>query len=156
ARDYCTATLPALPEAPVLDGVLDCGPALVPLPVQGWTGTQALPDTQRARYALAWRPNGLYFYVEVDDPLVLPAPGGLDTWCGDGVELYADADGKFAAPLAYDDPGTIQLLAAAPAEEMSTPPPSDVRFHTRSKFSAGDWTRGHTVVRRDGGYALEA
>src|SRR6516164_8463499 len=35
--DYCTA-LPPLPAPPVIDGVLDCGPALVAAPPVDWSG----------------------------------------------------------------------------------------------------------------------
>ena len=155
-HDFCEA-LPELADEPVLDGELDCGPQLRELPQRGWTGMRALPADQRARYAVAWRPNGLYFYVEVDDPQRLPATA-LEgkPWCGDGVELYADADGRFTAPPAYDDPGTMQLLAAAPAQLTSFERAPDVRFHTRSEEDVGEWngTRHGTWPRADG-YVLE-
>jgi hypothetical protein len=157
ARDYCMR-LPALAQPPQLDGVLDCGPSLIDLPASGWTASQALPSDNHARYAAAWRPDGLYFYVEVDDTLRLPALAkDVDPWCGDGVELYADADGKYYSAPDYDDPGTIQLLAAAPARDPSTPLAVDARYHTRSELRSGDWTTTrHVMVPRAGGYALEA
>jgi hypothetical protein len=157
ARDYCLK-LPALPQPPQLDGVLDCGPVLIDLPASGWTSSVALPSDSHARYAAAWRPDGLYFYVEVDDMLRLPAlASDVDPWCGDGVELYADADGKYDSAPDYDEPGAIQLLAAAPARDSSTPLAVDARYHTRSALRADDWaaTR-HIMVPRDTGYALEA
>ena len=157
ARDYCTR-LPALPQAPQLDGVLDCGPSLVDLPATGWNSPLALPSDNHARYAAAWRPDGLYFYVEVDDMLLLPALAShVDPWCGDGVELYADADGQFVAAPDYDDPGAIQLLATAPSRTPGTALAVDACYHTRSEARAGNWaaTR-HVVVPRENGYALEA
>lgn len=156
-RDYCTK-LPALPEAPELDGVLDCGPALIALPASGWNSTGVLPSDNEARYAVAWRPDGLYFYVEVDDMLRLPAlASDVDPWCGDGVELYADADGVYVSAPDYDDPGAMQLLAVAPARDSSTPLAVDALYHTRNEQRAGDWsTSRHITVARDNGYALEA
>lgn len=157
SHDYCT-TLPALPQAPVLDGALDCGPALIDLTPSGWNSTQAMPADNRARYAVAWRPDGLYFYVEVDDPVRLPAlASDVDPWCGDGIELYADADGKFYSAPDYDDPGTMQLLATAPAGVAGTALAVDALYHTRSDARAHDWAASrHVVVPRDNGYALEA
>jgi hypothetical protein len=157
ASDYCTH-LPALAQPPQLDGVLDCGPALIDLPAAGWNSTGSLPSDNHARYAAAWRPDGLYFYVEVDDMLVLPAlAADVDPWCGDGVELYVDADGRYVSAPDYDDPGAIQLLATAPARDTGTTLAVDARYHTRSEQRVGDWaaTR-HITVLRDGGYALEA
>jgi hypothetical protein len=157
ARDYCMQ-LPALPQPPQLDGRLDCGPALIDLPATGWNSPQAMPSDNHARYAAAWRPDGLYIYVEVDDMLRLPAlAGDVNPWCGDGVELYADADGKYDSAPDYDDPGAIQLLAAAPARDSSMPLAVDARYHTRSQLRAGDWSATrHVMLPRDGGYALEA
>lgn len=157
ARDYCTQ-LPALPQAAQLDGVLDCGPSLVDLPAVGWNSTQTMPTDNHARYAAAWRPDGLYFYVEVDDPLRLPAlASDVDPWCGDGVELYADSDGTYVSQPDYDYPGAIQLLAAAPARDASTQLAVDARYHTRSQSRISDWSvTRHVVVPRANGYALEA
>jgi Carbohydrate family 9 binding domain-like len=154
--NYCTR-LPELPDSPQIDGMLDCGPTLVELPVNGWTGASALPSDQRARYAVAWRPNGLYVYVEVDDPLRLPAGRGRDPWCGDGVEIYADADGIYAsADLGYDDPGAIQLLASAPAAQPSATRALDERYRAPNLMSAGSWNGMHLMVARAAGFALEA
>jgi Carbohydrate family 9 binding domain-like len=156
-RDYC-ARLPALSQAPQLDGVLDCGPPLAALSAMGWNSSQSMPADNQARYAAAWRPDGLYIYVEVDDPLLLPAlASDVDPWCGDGVELYADADGNYVSAPDYDDPGAMQLLATSPARDSSTALAVDARYHTRSLARAGDWTAArHVTVKRTGGYALEA
>jgi len=156
-RDYCLR-LPALVEPPTLDGVLDCGPTLIALPANGWNSPLALPSDNYARYAAAWRADGLYFYVEVDDTLRLPAlASDVDPWCGDGVELYVDADGTYVSAPDYDDPGAIQLLAAAPARDASTSIAVSARYHTRSQSRASDWSaKRHVMVTRAAGYALEA
>jgi hypothetical protein len=154
--DYC-ARLPALPEPPQIDGVLDCGPSLVELPIIGWTGASALPSDQHARYAVAWRPNGLYVYVEVDDPLRFPAGRSREPWCGDGIEIYADSDGVYpSVDTGYDDPGTIQLLAAAPASNPNAARALDERYRAPNQTAAGSWNGMHSMVARDGGFALEA
>lgn len=157
ASDYCTQ-LPALAQPPQLDGRLDCGPALIDLPAAGWDSTGTLPSDNHARYAAAWRPDGLYVYVEVDDPLALPAVASdVDPWCGDGVELYVDSDGSYDSAPDYDDPGAIQLIATSPAADASTALAVDARYHTRSQQRIADWTATrHIMVLRDGGYALEA
>jgi hypothetical protein len=156
-RDYCTH-LPALPQAEVIDGTLDCGPSLIDLPPMGWNSSQSMPTDNHARYAAAWRPNGLYIYVEVDDPLLLPAlASDVDPWCGDGVELYADADGNYVSAPDYDYPGAIQLLATSPSRTSGTQLAVDARYHTRSELRVGNWsTSRHKSVLRDDGYALEA
>ena len=157
-RDYCL-TLPALAEAPTLDGALDCGPTPIELAPTGWHSSQAYAGDHPARYAAAWRSDGLYFYVEVDDALVLPALASHgDPWCGDGVELYADADGVFPLAPDYDDPGAIQLLATAPAPAgSSTALAVDARYHTRKQKRRADWAASrHVAVTRANGYALEA
>ena len=157
ARDYCLQ-LPALPQAQILDGTLDCGPTLIDLPVMGWNSSGSLPSDNHARYAAAWRPDGLYFYVEVDDPVLLPAlASDTNPWCGDGVELYADADGKYSLAPDFDDPGTMQLLAVAPARDASTMLAEDALYHSRSNARAYIWDKArHVMVARTGGYALEA
>lgn len=153
--DYCSR-LPALPEPPQIDGVLDCGPSLVELPVTGWTASTPLPSDQRARYAVAWRPNGLYFYVEVEDPQRFPAGRSRDPWCGDGIEIYADSDGVYPVDAGYDNPGTIQLLAAAPADNPNAARAADERYRAPNQTAAGAWNGMHRMVPRDGGFALEA
>ena len=157
SRDYCMQ-VPALSFAPQLDGVLDCGPSLIELPASGWNSTRALPSDNHARYAAAWRPDGLYVYVEVDDMLLLPAlASDVDPWCGDGVELYVDADGRYGSPPGYDYPGTIQLLATSPARSANSALAVDARYHTRSQLRVGDWAASrHVMVPRANGYALEA
>jgi Carbohydrate family 9 binding domain-like len=157
--DYCLQ-LPALAADPQLDGLLDCGPGLIDLPPTSWSSKGGVfPSDNHARYAAAWRPGGLYFYVEVDDPVLLPAlESHVDPWCGDGVELYVDADGEFNTTPEYDYPGTMQLLATSPALDESTSLAVPARYNTRSSQDrVGDWdTTHHIMVLRDNGYALEA
>lgn len=157
ATDYCTS-LPALAAEPNIDGVLDCGPQLVDLPAIGWTSTaEPLPTDNHARYAAAWRPNGLYLYVEVDDPVLLPALfSETDPWCGDGIELYADTDGQYPSAPDYDDPGAMQLIATAPSATTGTLLAKDALYHTKSGKRNGDWGTGHIAIKRPNGYALEA
>jgi hypothetical protein len=157
ARDYCMK-LPSLPQPAEIDGQLDCGPSLIDLPAMAWNSTQPMPADIHARYAAAWRPDGLYIYVEVDDPLLLPAlASDTDPWCGDGVELFVDADGTYVSAPDYDYPGAIQLLATSPSRNASTQLAVDARYHTRSQLRVGNWSASrHTTVLRDDGYALEA
>jgi hypothetical protein len=111
ATDYCSA-IPALPAAPVIDGALDCGPALVPMTPRGWNGPSALPAGNSASIAAAWRPDGLYVFVEVVTPVVIPADPGTPPYYGSGAEVYADS--KAPSSSTYENPGAIQLVAAAP------------------------------------------
>lgn len=155
--DYCHS-LPALPAEPNIDGVLDCGPQLSDLTAIGWTSTaEPLPSDNHARYAAAWRPNGLYIYVEVDDPSLLPALSSQNNpWCGDGVELYADTDGSYPLAPNYDDPGAMQLIAAAPPNTPGTVLAEDALYHTKTGRRIDKWTANHIAVKRANGYALEA
>lgn len=130
SADYC-ATLPFLPQAPVIDGKLDCGPPLRDLTPVGWTGGATPPDAS-ARYAVAWRPDGLYFFVQVSDPSRVPARSTESTWQGDAVEIYVDSDGSYAAPPAYDDPGTRQFTIAVPAGAQESVARAEVWFNNGS------------------------
>jgi hypothetical protein len=108
AADPC-ASLPRLVRAPVIDGVPDCGPTLQPI------GTiAAAPPDHGAEVALAWHPDGIYLFAVVREPELDPAHGSDPVWQGDAVEIYADDDGVIASAPSYDNPGTRQLVAAAP------------------------------------------
>jgi hypothetical protein len=164
AAPVCTATprvvadecleIPALAAEPVLDGELDCGLALYTLTPQAWTGP--VPDSglvldTTAEYSVAWRPDGLYFFVSVTDPSLIVADPTEDVWRGDSVELYVDSDGAYGAPPAYDDPGSRQLVVGAPA----TLPVRTGVWVTQGYKS--EWTNAKLVARqRPGGYVVEA
>jgi len=64
--DYCS-TLPSLPAAPVLDGVLECGLQLQTITPREWTSASPIPTGFAARVAAAYRPDGVYVFVEVDE-----------------------------------------------------------------------------------------
>jgi hypothetical protein len=113
--DYCTE-LPPLPAAPVIDGVLDCGPALVSFTAVGWRGAVPLfPAGNSASVAAAWRPDGIYVFMAVTTPAAFPADPTSQVYYGAGVEVFVDDDGAYANPPAYDNPGTMQVIATAPA-----------------------------------------
>jgi hypothetical protein len=119
--DYCTA-LPPLPAPPVIDGTLDCGPALVAAPPVDWSGPPplpAFPAGNSAQMAMAWRPDGLYVFIAVTTPAAFPADMTDPAFYGAGVELFVDSDGVYASPPSYDNPGTIQLVVPAPADAVT-------------------------------------
>jgi|HubBroStandDraft_1064217.scaffolds.fasta_scaffold12031_6 hypothetical protein len=117
--DYCSG-LPLLPAPPVIDGVLDCGPALVPLVPVDWSGPAPLPPFpagNSASLAAAWRPDGLYVFMSVTTPAAIPADLSSPVYYGAGVEVFVDSDGLFPAAPNYDNPGAIQLVVAAPPSQ---------------------------------------
>jgi hypothetical protein len=152
--DDCTGIV-ALPAPPVIDGVLDCGVPLWPMPLEGWSGANPLSSTVQASMAVAWRPDGLYFFVSVTGlgAMRYPPPTGTDTWCGDAVELFVDDDGKYTNPPLYDDPGTIQLIAEAPFDTMTS---VSLGGSYRDGTEVGPWTGQYTVVRTNDGFDAEA
>lgn len=155
SADYC-AGIPAMSEAPTLDGFVDCGLALQDFAPEGWypTGAEPMPATLGTRFAAAYRPDGLYVYVEVDDAGLYPADvvSGL-LYCGDSAEIYVDVDGTFGSPPSYDASGTRQFLARAP-EGAGT---SSIGEVFSQQVRIGTWSTSGFVVRpRTGGYALEA
>jgi hypothetical protein len=153
AASFC-ALLPSLPEAPVIDGVLECGLTLEPITPKHWTAATPYDPNHSARLAVAWRADGLYVFVDVDDATRLPAISTMDTWCGDSIELYVDDDGAFTAAPAYDDPGTAQLVAVAP-EDDTTRVVRGQRF--RGGATVAEWTSTtFATYPKPGGYVLEA
>jgi hypothetical protein len=115
--DYC-AFIPALPAAPVIDGVLDCGPAALNMVPQDWSGAAPLPSFPEGNSALlaaAWRVDGLYVFIAVTTPAAFPANAGSPPYDGAGVELYVDSTGLYPNAPSYNDPGTIQLAVEAPS-----------------------------------------
>ncbi len=150
--DYCAA-IPFLPQPPLIDGVVDCGLPLIDFIPEGWTGGATPPDAT-AQYAVAWRPDGIYFFVQVHDPSLVPAEPTEFTWQGDAVELFADSDGQYAAPPAYDTPGTAQFVIGAPPDAQSSVASGEVWTNTPVDTV---WTS--TQFRAYGtadGYAVEA
>jgi hypothetical protein len=101
--DPCQA-LPRLAAAPALDGALECGLTLHPL-------SEALPSVQ---YAAAWSDSGLYVYMEVHGASSARAVQE-PLYCSDSVEIFVDGDGLPGTDGAYNAPGTMQFLVAAPS-----------------------------------------
>jgi len=121
--NYCAA-LPSLPQPPLIDGSLECGLTLSPIPPLGWTGAGAEPD-KSASYAAAWHRDGLYVYVEVHGGAIRPHPPEQPIFCGDAVELYVDSDAETDDAGMYDSSGTMQFVVAAPS---ATAPMDAFRF----------------------------
>ena len=149
--NYCNV-IPMLPSPPVIDGELDCGLTLRDFEAVGWTGTLPVPAGNSARYAVAWRPDGLYMFIEVTDPERLPRPTATGIWCGDGVEFYADDDGSYAASPAYDMPGTRQFVVEAPDNDVDAKAIGE-QF---AMAGASPWTGMFNVFPVAGGYVVEA
>ncbi|MGH7438763.1 MAG: hypothetical protein ACRENE_24000, partial [Polyangiaceae bacterium] len=76
--DYCQV-IPPLSAPPVIDGILDCGPTLVPIASVDWRGAAPLPPFpagNTSQVAAAWRPDGLYVFLSITTPVAIPA----DPW----------------------------------------------------------------------------
>jgi hypothetical protein len=150
ALDYCTQ-LPHLPAAPAIDGALECGLTLSPMPPTGWKDPDA-PADKRASYAAAWHRDGLYVYVEVHGTPIVPHPASEPIFCGDAVELYVDSDAETDDAGTYDDMGTMQFVIAAPS---GAPAPDAWRF--KQGESRGAWiTKALQVSPAADGYSVEA
>lgn len=150
--DYCTM-VPVLQDAPMIDGVLDCNATLLSIDAKAWNGTAAMPADHTTKLALAARPDGLYVYVEVHGASPMPHPSGTGIYCGDAVELYVDADAAFDAAGAYDKPGTMQLVIAAPTASGATV--DAMRYVQGADHSAWLSSQVKTALLSDG-YAIEA
>lgn len=147
--NYCSA-LPSMPADPVIDGVLDCGPALVPMTPEGWSGSGDLPAGNSASIAVAWRPTGLYVFVEVVTPVVIPADSMTPPFYGSGAEIYVESIAPSSAT--YDDPGAMQLVAAAPSGSMAV-----IGEGYRDAVDQGPWTPAEFgTYTTSTGFALEA
>ena len=156
AAVLCAAN-PSLPSAPTIDGTLEPG-----LATDSWlaAGDPSLPPGMSVDVSLAYRPDGLYFFAAVADPTRNPAPADALAYCGDGVELYVDDDGVIQHPPAYDIPGTMQLIVAAPVDDV-TPARRGQRFvfpgTSTDSTDLGAWTSTRFVaVPTPTGYAVEA
>jgi hypothetical protein len=150
-QPFCEA-LDELRDAPVIDGIVECGLPLVPIAPEGWTGTTPIAATHRAELAVAWHKDGVYFFVHVVTPTVRP-PGPADlSWCGDGVEVFFDSDGAFGMPPEYDSPGTRQLIIPSPEGATST---RAVGFVLAVRQD--EWAEGRALaVRVADGFVVEA
>ena len=153
----CDEVFP-LASAPVVDGVLE--PKLDRLPWLDEASTDVPPGI-RVTVAVGYRPDGVYFYVDVEDPTRDPAPLDALDYCGDGVELYVDDDGMIQAPPAYDSPGTMQFVVAAPLD-AATPAQRGQRFTfpnapSGDSIDLGAWISDDFIaVPTPRGYAVEA
>ncbi len=153
----CDQVFP-LASAPVVDGMLEPNVTLL-----RWLDETVpeVPPGIRVEVALAYRPDGAYFYFEVEDPTRDPPPLDALDYCGDGVELYVDDDGVIQAPPAYDSPGTMQFIVAGPVD-ASTPAHRGQRFTFPNAPSGdstdlGDWDSDDFIaVPTPRGYAIEA
>jgi hypothetical protein len=149
--DWCKK-LPELAAPPVIDGVLECPLSLRPVTPLGYTAT-GTPDAT-ADYAIAWYPSGLYFFVAVHDPLVVPAATTDLAWEGDAVELFADSDGFYPVAPAFDDPGTRQFVIAAPA---GPGPSTRGMVYLQGAGASTSWTSTQFVAEPStDGYVVEA
>jgi len=149
--DYCNE-VPRLGADPVLDGTLECGLTLAPLTPGGWSGSAPIPAGVTARYAVAWRPTGLYFFVSVTSRTYSPVLNAGSIHCGDAVELNVDSDGMYPSSPAYDHPGNVLFIAAAPPSASTT---ERFGFARQTTPSPTTWTTEIAVPTPDG-YVVEA
>jgi hypothetical protein len=121
--DICKAFGPA-PNAPVIDGTLDFGIPLWQMPqVLAQGPDTAVPAGVTTSLGVGWRPDGLYVYVEVTGLSSTRYPFPAGSWgpyCGDAIELFVDSTGSFPSAPAYNIPGTIQIIMAAPSTNGQT------------------------------------
>jgi hypothetical protein len=150
--DYCAA-LPALTHPPQIDGALECGLTLAPVPPAGWRGPSDAPG-ESASYAAAWSPQGLYVYVEVHGGSA-PHTAEQPIFCGDAVELFVDSDAQWNDDGSYDPSGTMQFVIAAPAIGAAAPAMDAQRF-VQGKPQGAWVTPALRVSALADGYSVEA
>ncbi|MFT3923748.1 MAG: sugar-binding protein [Myxococcales bacterium] len=153
-NDYCVS-IPRLQRDPVIDGKVDSHLNMVDLQPKGWAGYKSapLPTHTTATFAFAWRPNGLYVFIHVVDPNRLPPPADAFIWQGDGVEVYFDTDGQHPNAPEYENPGTIQIIVEAPADN-TTPATRSERFSKGA--TQGNWASSdYATFPTDDGYVFE-
>jgi hypothetical protein len=153
-QGYC-ATVPALGAAPVIDGTLEQGLTLQTMIPVGWQSSvmplPPVPDVP-INFAIAYRPDGLYIFVDVADPSRFPARMQDPAYCGDSIELYVDHDGVFGAAPQFDAVGALQFIARAPDTDTLTR--VDGEYYMMTNL-VGAWQTGYAVVPRAGGYVFE-
>jgi hypothetical protein len=159
ATDLCVS-IPALSNAPNINGELEPGLVLHPVTPVGWhdqpdMASPPFPDGYSASIAAAWRPDGLYVFASVLDPNRVPADPGLRAYLGDGVEFYVDSDGLYGAAPLYDDPGGRQIIIAAPDNDDDTVQRGDL-YKPEFTFIS-EWTSPEFgAFPQSGGYTVEA
>jgi hypothetical protein len=154
--DYC-ARIPPLAAPPVLDGALDPGIALQTLVPVGWQSKTPSPVAQvevPVRFAIAYRADQLYYFVDIADPDHFPSADADSSFCGDGVELYIDHDGVFANDPDFDYPGTTQFIGRAPIDAST--PKLDLGERYAERSLKGAWQSSYGAYPRAGGYTFEA
>jgi hypothetical protein len=139
-----------LGQPPTLDGVVEPGLTLEDVSPQGWA--DGPPPGNSMRFAAAWLPSGLYFFMEVTDTERNPAAADAPIWQGDSVEAYVDHDGIFPE-YGHDPTGTKQLMLGAPLEGQTEPVRGDV-YQSGNLDHGWDATR-YVGVPTAGGYAIE-
>jgi hypothetical protein len=147
-----------LERAPVIDGIVEPGMFLEEVDPVGWKVCSNCPRTfpsgHGTRYAAAWFDDGLYWYLELTDPDRNPADPGDEAWMGDGLELYIDHDAVFASSGSYDNPGTIQIVMAAPPDDGSDSSRA-ARYRPSEAFTT--WTSSEWIATpTTTGYVVEA
>jgi hypothetical protein len=155
ATGYC-ARIPPLGAVPTLDGTLEAGLTLETLVPVGWqSGEVPLPPVPNVpvQFAIAYRADALYFFLDVADPDRFPARSQDASYCGDGVELYVDHDGMLAEAPLYDTIGALQFIARAPVDAMTPRTSGEVYFR---QGLVGAWQAGFVATPRSGGYTFEA
>ncbi len=151
--DWCQQ-IPELAAPPVIDGALECPLALRPITPLGWTAGGSADVT--VEYAIAWAASGLYFFVRVHDPAVVPAAPTEFVWEGDAVELFVDNDGAYTQAPAFDAEGTRQLIVAAPDPAASGPSTRGV-IYLQGGGASVPWTSStFASFLEPDGYAVEA
>ncbi len=152
--DYCTA-IPSIAQ-PQIDGELDCGVELQPVPTDTLTRPVSL-DGIKAEYAVGYTPSGLYYFVRVTKANLRPAEAQDALFCGDAVQLFADSDGEHPAAPDYDVPGTAQFAVPAPDGAAAPSRRGSVYVSAPAGPSMTPWTSPNFVsIATADGYAVEA
>jgi Carbohydrate family 9 binding domain-like len=151
AHDPCI-DVPALPVAPILDGVLEAGLAtfdITPVTILGGP----VPANVMSSVAVAWRSDGLYVFVRVVDPDRFLG-SAAEPYCGDAVEFYVDANASYKKFPDYDDPGTRQFIIGAPPDATTIARTGTVYFMSVKR---GAWTSPNfAAYPTQEGYVVEA